>query len=123
MQTKEARRDADLDRQPIGGAGRGLGRQRLENRFSAPSARSSEGSAGGALGGYTNTAQGKVISAAFMDAFNQMVIALRNYKGADGGRARAWAAVAGSAWTARRHRRQTSAPPTGSPRQHQTRKK
>jgi curli biogenesis system outer membrane secretion channel CsgG len=38
------------------------------------------GSAGGALGGYTNTAQGKVISAAFMDAFNQMVISLRNYK-------------------------------------------
>ena len=32
------------------------------------------------LGGYTNTAQGKVISAAFMDAFNQMVISLRNYK-------------------------------------------
>jgi hypothetical protein len=38
------------------------------------------GSGGGALGGYTNTAQGKVISAAFMDAFNQMVISLRNYK-------------------------------------------
>ncbi|RZL89735.1 MAG: peptidoglycan-binding protein [Variovorax sp.] len=38
------------------------------------------GSGGGALGGYTNTAQGKVISAAFMDAFNQMVVSLRNYK-------------------------------------------
>jgi hypothetical protein len=38
------------------------------------------GSAGGALGGYTNTAQGKVIAAAFMDAFNQMVVSLRNYK-------------------------------------------
>jgi curli biogenesis system outer membrane secretion channel CsgG len=38
------------------------------------------GSAGGSLGGYQNTAQGKVITAAFMDAFNQMVIALRNYK-------------------------------------------
>jgi len=38
------------------------------------------GSAAGGLGGYTNTAQGKVISAAFMDAFNQMVVALRNYK-------------------------------------------
>lgn len=38
------------------------------------------GSAAGGLGGYSNTAQGKVISAAFMDAFNQMVVALRNYK-------------------------------------------
>jgi hypothetical protein len=38
------------------------------------------GHGGGALGGYTNTAQGKVISAAFMDAFNQMVVSLRNYK-------------------------------------------
>lgn len=38
------------------------------------------GYGGGGLGGYTNTAQGKVIAAAFMDAFNQMVISLRNYK-------------------------------------------
>ena len=38
------------------------------------------GSAAGGLGGYTNTAQGKVISAAFMNAFKQMVVALRNYK-------------------------------------------
>lgn len=38
------------------------------------------GTAGGALGGYTKTAEGKVISAAFMDAYNQMVKALRNYK-------------------------------------------
>lgn len=37
-------------------------------------------SAGGNLGGYSNTAQGKVISAAFMDAFNQMVVALRSYR-------------------------------------------
>jgi len=37
------------------------------------------GGAGG-LGGYTNTAQGKVIAAAFMDAYNQMVISLRNYR-------------------------------------------
>jgi curli biogenesis system outer membrane secretion channel CsgG len=37
------------------------------------------GGAGG-LGGYTNTPQGKVISAAFMDAYNQMVISLRNYR-------------------------------------------
>ena len=35
---------------------------------------------GGALGGYQNTAQGKVITAAFMDAFNQMVRSLRNYR-------------------------------------------
>jgi hypothetical protein len=32
------------------------------------------------LGGYTNTPQGKVIAAAFMDAFNQMVISLRAYR-------------------------------------------
>ena len=40
------------------------------------------GGYGGAagLGGYTNTAQGKVIAAAFMDAFNQMVVSLRNYR-------------------------------------------
>lgn len=38
------------------------------------------GSAGGGLGGYQNTAQGKVITAAFMDAYNQMVVALRSYK-------------------------------------------
>ena len=37
-------------------------------------------SAAGGVGGYTNTAQGKVIAAAFMDAFNQMVRSLRNYK-------------------------------------------
>ncbi|RKJ99349.1 peptidoglycan-binding domain-containing protein [Alicycliphilus denitrificans] len=38
------------------------------------------GGAAGGLGGYQNTAQGKVITAAFMDAYNQMVVALRNYK-------------------------------------------
>ncbi len=37
-------------------------------------------SAGGRLGGYQNTSQGKVLTAAFMDAYNQMVVALRNYK-------------------------------------------
>lgn len=37
------------------------------------------GRAGAGLGGYTNTPQGKVITAAFMDAYNQMVRALRNY--------------------------------------------
>jgi len=38
------------------------------------------GSAGGTLGGYANTAEGKVIAAAFMDGYNQMVRALRNYR-------------------------------------------
>jgi curli biogenesis system outer membrane secretion channel CsgG len=38
------------------------------------------GSGGGALGGYTNTPQGKVIAAAFMDSYNNMVKSLRNYK-------------------------------------------
>jgi curli biogenesis system outer membrane secretion channel CsgG len=36
--------------------------------------------AGGGLGGYTNTPQGKVIAGAFMDAYNQMVRSLRSYK-------------------------------------------
>ena len=38
------------------------------------------GRAGAGLGDYTNTPQGKVITAAFMDAFNQMVRSLRNYR-------------------------------------------
>jgi curli biogenesis system outer membrane secretion channel CsgG len=39
------------------------------------------GGAGAAgLGGYTKTPEGKVIAGAFADAFNQMVIAVRNYK-------------------------------------------
>lgn len=38
------------------------------------------GAGGGAIGGYQNTAQGKVLTAAFMDAYNQMVVSLRNYK-------------------------------------------
>jgi curli biogenesis system outer membrane secretion channel CsgG len=38
------------------------------------------GSGGASLGGYQNTAQGKVLTAAFMDAYNQMVVALRNYR-------------------------------------------
>ena len=39
------------------------------------------GTAGaGGVSGYSNTAQGKVITAAFMDAYNQMVISLRNYR-------------------------------------------
>ena len=38
------------------------------------------GSAGGAAGGYSSTPQGKVIAAAFMDAYNGMVKSLRAYK-------------------------------------------
>ncbi|MCH4248250.1 MAG: hypothetical protein LKF82_10560 [Acinetobacter populi] len=38
------------------------------------------GSGAGGIGGYTNTPQGKVLSAAFLDSYNQMVRALRNYK-------------------------------------------
>ena len=38
------------------------------------------GHGGGALSAYTNTPQGKVIAAAFMDAYNQMVRSLRDYK-------------------------------------------
>jgi curli biogenesis system outer membrane secretion channel CsgG len=34
---------------------------------------------GGGLGGYTNTAEGKVIAAAFTDSYNQLVRSLRNY--------------------------------------------
>jgi len=35
---------------------------------------------GGGLGGYSNTAQGKVIVAAFTDAYNNLVRATRNYR-------------------------------------------
>ena len=38
------------------------------------------GGAGGAAGAYTNTPEGKVLTAAFADSYNQMVRALRNYK-------------------------------------------
>lgn len=37
-------------------------------------------SAAGGIGGYSRTPQGKVIAAAFMDAFNQLVVSLRSYK-------------------------------------------
>ncbi len=37
-------------------------------------------SGGGAVGGFTDTPEGKVIAAAFADSYNQMVRALRNYK-------------------------------------------
>jgi len=38
------------------------------------------GGLGGGAGGYAKTPEGKVITAAFADSFNQMVKALRNYK-------------------------------------------
>ncbi len=38
------------------------------------------GGGAGALGAYTNTPQGKVIAAAFMDAYNGMVVSLRQYR-------------------------------------------
>lgn len=38
------------------------------------------GSGGARMGGYSTTAEGKVIAAAFMDAFNQMVQSLRHYR-------------------------------------------
>ena len=36
--------------------------------------------AGGSLGGYTNTPEGKVLAGAFADAYNQLVVAVKNYK-------------------------------------------
>jgi hypothetical protein len=36
--------------------------------------------AGGSLGGYSNTAEGKVITAALTDSFNNLVRAVRSYK-------------------------------------------
>ncbi len=38
------------------------------------------GGAGGAAGGYTNTPEGKILTAAFMDSYNQLVKVVRNYK-------------------------------------------
>lgn len=38
------------------------------------------GGIGGGLGGYTNTAEGKVIVAAFTDSYNNLVRSLRSYK-------------------------------------------
>ena len=38
------------------------------------------GGAGGGVGGFTNTPEGKVLTAAFVDSYNQMVKAVRNYK-------------------------------------------
>lgn len=36
--------------------------------------------AAGSLGGYTNTPEGKVLAGAFADAYNRLVIAVKNYK-------------------------------------------
>lgn len=36
--------------------------------------------AGGGIGGYSNTPEGKIVTAAFMDLYNQMVRSLRNYR-------------------------------------------
>ena len=38
------------------------------------------GGVGGGAGGFTNTPEGKVLTAAFADSYNQMVRALRNYR-------------------------------------------
>lgn len=38
------------------------------------------GGVGGGGGGFTNTPEGKVLTAAFVDSYNQMVKSLRNYK-------------------------------------------
>lgn len=38
------------------------------------------GSGGGVLGGYSRTPEGKATAAAFVDAFNKLVVALRGYK-------------------------------------------
>ena len=35
---------------------------------------------GGSAGGYTNTPEGKIITAAFLDSYNQLVKAVRNYQ-------------------------------------------
>jgi len=38
------------------------------------------GGGGGAAGGYTNTPEGKILTAAFMDSYNKLVVATRNYQ-------------------------------------------
>jgi curli biogenesis system outer membrane secretion channel CsgG len=38
------------------------------------------GGAAGGLGGYTDTPEGKILTASFMDSYNQLVKAVRNYK-------------------------------------------
>jgi curli biogenesis system outer membrane secretion channel CsgG len=41
------------------------------------------GGVGGGMGGYSNTPEGKILIAAFMDSYNQLVRAVRNYKAQD----------------------------------------
>jgi hypothetical protein len=41
------------------------------------------GGVGGGMGGYSNTPEGKILIAAFMDSYNQLVRAVRNYKPQD----------------------------------------
>ena len=51
--------------------------------FSGGSSGSSSGGGGsgfGGLGGYTNTPEGKALAAAFGDAYNKLVRAMREYK-------------------------------------------
>ena len=38
------------------------------------------GGGGGGVGGYTNTPEGKILTAAFMDSYNKLVSAVRNYR-------------------------------------------
>jgi curli biogenesis system outer membrane secretion channel CsgG len=38
------------------------------------------GGGGGGLGGYTDTPEGKILTASFMDSYNKLVQAVRNYK-------------------------------------------
>jgi curli biogenesis system outer membrane secretion channel CsgG len=38
------------------------------------------GGGGGALGGYTDTPEGKILTASFMDSYNKLVRAVRNYR-------------------------------------------
>lgn len=38
------------------------------------------GGAGGGIGGYSTTPEGKIVTAAFIDSYNQMVVAVRNYQ-------------------------------------------
>jgi curli biogenesis system outer membrane secretion channel CsgG len=38
------------------------------------------GGVGGGAGGYTNTPEGKILTAAFMDSYNQLIRAVRNYR-------------------------------------------
>jgi hypothetical protein len=41
------------------------------------------GGAAGGLGGFSRTPEGKATVAAFIDAYNKMVVALRSYKAQD----------------------------------------